>query len=96
MEKVNIYQLEIGNKNIFMDYDFSKKHDFNLYDYKLVASFNTDNTDLEHIFYIGNNGDLQKHFKMRSLSVSDIIEINGKKYFVDSFGFEEIKEEIIL
>lgn len=92
MGKVNIYQLDINNKNVFMNYDFSKKHDFNLCDYELVASFNIDNTDLDYIFYIGNNGDLQKHFKMRSISVSDIIEINGKKYFVDSFGFKEIKD----
>lgn len=96
MEKINIYQLDINSNYLFMSYEFAKEHGFNLYDYKLVASFNTDNTDLEHIFFIGNNGGLQKHFKMRSLSVSDIIEINGKKFYIDSFGFKEIDEEIIL
>lgn len=96
MKKVNIYQLDAYSKNIFMNYDFAKEHNFNLYDYKLVASFNTDNTDLEHIFFIGNNGSLKRHFIMRSLSVSDIIEIDGKKFFVDSFGFKEIEEEITL
>lgn len=96
MNKVNIYQLDITSNYVFMDYEFALTHNFNLYDYKLVASFNTEKEDLEDIFYIGNNGKLQEYFKVRSLSVSDIIEINGKKYYIDSFGYQEIKEDIIL
>ena len=40
---------------------------------------------------MGNDGTIQQVFRrMRSISVSDIIEIDGTKYYVDSFGFREI------
>lgn len=95
MNKINIYQTS-NRDYVFMNYDFALTHNFNLYDYKLVASFETEKEDLETIFIMGNNGELQKHFNLRSLSVSDIIEINGKKYYIDSFGYQEIKENITL
>ena len=31
-------------------------------------------------------------YKARSVSVSDIIEIKGKKYYVDGCGFQELKK----
>lgn len=95
MKKVNIYQIkEIGEcKYAFMSWDYAKDY-YNIEDYKLVASFDV-NDDyfslLDYIWHIGNNGELQKKFIMRSVSMSDIIEVDGVKYYVDTFGFEEIK-----
>jgi len=31
-------------------------------------------------------------YKTRSMSVSDIVVLDGKEYFVDSFGFELVKD----
>lgn len=88
MFEIKIYQTNANYR--FMDYDFAKSHNFDLRDYKEVACFDYDSNDLEEIFRIGNNGQLQQYFKMRSISVSDIIEVNNIKYYVDSFGFKEV------
>lgn len=91
MKKVKVYQTE-NRDYCFMNWEWSKKY-FNLNDYKLVAEFNVEDneSDLEAIYRMGNDGTIQQVFRrMRSISVSDIIEIDGTKYYVDSFGFREI------
>ena len=97
MASIVIYQVEDIEK---CDYAFrsweTAKDKFNMDDYKEVAMFEykkdleTDEL-LERIFILGNNGTLQKDFIMHSISVSDIIEIDGKKYYTDSFGFQEVQ-----
>lgn len=96
MIEVKIYQTN-NRDYVFMNWEWSEKY-FNINDYEEVAKFfvfddlcdEDGELDLEKIFIKGNNGDLQKYFKMRSISVSDVIEVDGKKYFVDSFGFKEV------
>lgn len=97
MKKVNIYQLKDGRTREygFMTYKWALAHGFNLDDYELVAEmYNDDEREderiLDRVWLFGNDGTYQKSFKMRSVSVSDIIEIDGTKYYVDSFGFKEI------
>jgi len=50
--------------------------------------------DLEHVFEVGNIGPedrIQRHGRMRSVSVGDIVEDpNGVKHVVAKFGFEEL------
>lgn len=97
--KIKIYQTKQSCKYSFMNYDFAKSHDFKIEDYELVAEFNredyiTVDQILERIFDYGNRGIIQmlcNNEYMRSISVSDIIEIDGVKYYVDSFGFKEVK-----
>jgi uncharacterized protein YciU (UPF0263 family) len=46
---------------------------------------------LEQIFHQFNIGRKPEGFKGHSLSVSDIIKLEDKFYYCDSFGFEEIE-----
>lgn len=92
--QVKIYQI----KNIvevmyaFRDYD---KDAFNLDDYQVVAETEMEipeewqGAPLEYIF-MRFNGSARRDFKMHSLSVSDVVELNGTKYYVNGVGFEQI------
>ena len=90
--KVKIYQLGLESGYAFMNYDYAKDL-IDMEDYELVAEFNLNqqtDSPLDLIYMMGNDGTLAVNFKMRSISVSDIIEIDGTKYYVDSFGFKKI------
>lgn len=100
MEKKNIKIYQTNNRKYsFMNYDFAIENGFNINDYDVVAEFykevyEPDRRVLESIFDLGNRGFIQAVCNdefMRSISVSDIIEIDGRKYFVDSFGFKEVE-----
>lgn len=91
--RVEVYQIkDIANTTYaFMDYEFAKDR-INIHDYRLVADFNTNDTDLESIYMKGNNGELQRNFPiMRSISMSDIIKVGATYYYVDTFGFKEVE-----
>ena len=74
----------------------------NLNDYEKVAVLLDDeingdsiNSKLENIFTYGNSEDYHKaNSQSRSISVSDIIKLDGKYYYVDSFGFEDVTDRI--
>lgn len=90
-----IYQIKnISEVNYaFRDYNSQL---FSFSDYELVAQLETsdalDETMLEFLFREGNNGQLQKTFpNMRSLSVSDVIEIEDRKYYINNIGYKVIK-----
>jgi hypothetical protein len=51
----------------------------------------TTDQKLDHIFYYGQN-DFQPVANQRSVSVGDIIRLEGKRYRVDAVGFTEIPE----
>ena len=91
MKEVILYQTKSGCKYSFMPYSYAKE-DLKLSDYDEVLYFTT-NEDLEEIFSMGNNGKLHNMFpdaRFRSISVSDILDVDGIMYYVDSFGFKEI------
>ena len=95
MKEVKIFQIQNDAKYKFMSYDFAKPM-LNLNDYTLVANFNTnevdDNKILNTVWNEGNDGTLQIQFpKMYSVSMSNIIEIDNIKYYVDTFGFKEVE-----
>lgn len=90
-----IYQIKDISKVNYAFRDYNSQF-FNFADYEQVAELETsdalDETMLEFLFQEGNNGHLQKNFpKMRSLSISDIIEIEGRKYYINMIGHELIK-----
>lgn len=95
--EIKIYQLRLESGYTFMNYEFAKDV-LDLEDYEMVAKYivfdETDEEDdmklLDKIYWLGNDGTLQKIWEMRSISVSDIIEIGEVKYYVDSFGFKKI------
>ena len=45
---------------------------------------------LDYIFRIFNIGKKPETYKGHSLSVSDIIELDGVMYYVDGFGFKKL------
>lgn len=94
---VKVYQIKdfANTPYTFRDY---MANVFNMEDYKQVASFeleklNTTEQTLEKVFELGNiNQEIRNRFpEMRSISVSDIIELDGEKYYVNSFEYKNIK-----
>ena len=91
-----IYQIrDVANTDYaFRGYD-EVADKIDLDDYDLVATIYVSDEDddaLEKIFMYGNT-DKSKFTMikpMRSISVSDIIEYDGAKYYVDDFGFKEL------
>lgn len=89
---------------IFMDYDRIKNR-FDLSNYSIIyedknfehinpltnAPFEESTTKLlDYIFGIFNIGKKPETYKGHSLSVSDIIELDGVMYYVDGFGFKKL------
>lgn len=95
MKTVKIYQIKNTREcpYSFMSWDYAGGK-FNMNDYNMVATIELDGDDIDILNKVwddGNNRTLQKDFKMRSVSMSDIIEIDGKKNYVDTFGFVEVR-----
>lgn len=95
---VTIYQAKKGTPYMFFDFDVAyKRFDFEK-DYDMVYERETEVSKdhaLDDIFEIGNRGQLQQYAdRMRSISVSDIIEIDGEFYYVEGFGFKDITSYI--
>lgn len=76
---------------LFEKYDETK---FNINNYKKVyngtidAEENTIKT-LEKIYSVFNSS-RPKDFKGHSLSISDVVELNGEKYYVDRIGWKKV------
>jgi hypothetical protein len=83
MATINIYQLPTGHPKLFDDgAGFLPEH-------TKVYSYESNNTDLEHIFTkfnIHHPADFTGH----SLSVSDIVEIDGVKWQVEFIGWNKL------
>lgn len=94
MRSVQIYQT--GHRDFrFMEYDYFITQagfvDVDSFNYKKVHStqLNLSSNDMvacEQLFTLFNTN-IPENYKARSLSVSDIIVLDGKEYFVDSVGF---------
>lgn len=96
--KYKVYQTPVTTPYCFIPYELCKGK-VKLDDYTLVAEgeewkYDNINITLENIFAEGNNGHIQQDYAlsdMRSTSISDIIEIENKYYYVNDFGFKEIE-----
>ena len=95
-----IYQVkeDLLRQHGFMSYDYNKQNGgINRDNYVKVAEVLVDGydleKDLEYIFTYGNTNPqyYADNPTARSISVSDIIELNDKYYYVDTIGFKEIK-----
>lgn len=98
MKKFKVYQLPVEHKAKFMSLDFVKENSImpKLEDYKLVWESEVEEMEgesgvmlLDHI-YTEFQGTKPADFKGHSLSMSDVVEVDGKYYYCDSFGWEEI------
>lgn len=97
---VKIYQLAEPSKvsYAFLDCDGTE---FDMAHYKLIGSVELDDLNrldpqefLEQIFTLGNIGVLQEKIgkPMHSLSTSDLIEVDGKLWYINSVGFRLLKD----
>lgn len=83
MANINIYQLPSGHPRLFDDYvGFLPEH-------HLVYSYESDDTNLESIF-IRFNFNHPSDYHGHSLSVSDIVEIDGIKYQAEHIGWNVV------
>ena len=95
--KLKILQLKNTREYGFMPYDFAKEWGFKLSDYDTVYEENIDSdTSLDELYikFQHENPDCPADFKGHSLSTSDIIELDGHKYYCDSFDWQEIEEDL--
>ena len=78
---------------VFRHYNWVKDK-INLDDYEVVYEGELDYQEmpnvLEELFEIFNNR-RPKDFEGRSMSISDIVEIDGKNYYCDFVGWKELK-----
>ena len=77
----------------FKHYEWAKNV-LDLKDYEVVYEGELDCPEmpnaLEELFEIFNNK-RPKDFERRSMSISDVVEIDGKNYYCDFVGWEELK-----
>ena len=100
-DNIKIYQIPFKKlhevKYSFMNWEFARES-YSINDYEKVAEWNgniqRDSIEeyLEKIYRLGNNGTIQNLIsgKMRSISMSDIVEINGSRWYCDTFGWKWI------
>ena len=92
---IRIYQIntERAVKAAFLSYDALKRimhHEPDGSDYDLVYEGDVGTENPEEIYVIFNTSQ-PRDFTGRSLSVSDVVEIDGEFLFCDSIGFRKIK-----
>jgi hypothetical protein len=101
IKSFTIFQLDNSkqaNNFKFMPYDFVKKMSYELslcfynlvYQSEVVTSHD-DAMDILDDLYFEFNMRKPADFKGHSLSTSDIIKMDNKYYYCDSFGFVEVK-----
>ena len=96
--KYSIYQLFHGtdgyDKYAFRDYEFACEHGFSLKDYHCVASgmIKCDSVQdcLDELFAFYNMN-VPEDFKGHSLSVSDVVFVDGFAWYCDSVGWALIE-----
>lgn len=79
-----------GFMGLEMMADLGVKVDLNNYDLVYSGKVENDFNVLEKLFEIFNINH-PHDFRDRSMSVSDIVEIGGRYYFCDLFGWKEIE-----
>ena len=88
-----LYQVKTAETDyIFMPYSYAERHGFCLEDYDCACTGTypaEDHNDLlESLFEVFNMG--RNPEGVRSMSVSDIVEVEDTKYYCDSHGWATI------
>ena len=90
-----IYQLPVEHNAKFMSLEFVKKHDImpklsdynKVYEGEIEIPEHSRYSTLDNI-YVKFNTAHPEDFKGHSLSMSDVVEVDGKFHYCDSFGWE--------
>jgi len=87
-----IYMTPVSTPYCFRSFDCAMSHGWTMRDYVPVwrgtVESETVNGALEELFRIFNV-DRPSEYCGRSLSISDIVVLDGKPYYCDSFGWSE-------
>ena len=95
-----IYQLKSIAKTdyAFRDWDCAKRFGFNINDYKLVYSGETEEENVLEELWVKFNMDHPEDFYGHSLSVSDVVAINRDNdwrwYYCDDIGWVSVTDMI--
>ena len=92
MKKIKVYQLPIEHPAKFMRYGFVEEKNIipKIGDYSLVWEGEVaDYTELDVIYRMLNAERMPEGFKGHSLSVSDVVEVDGKFFYCDSIGWKD-------
>lgn len=80
---------------VFSSFNFARQKGFSLYDYEVVYEGVIEDYSLEYtlekLFEIFNTFP-PEGFEGRSMSVSDVVELEGVYYYCDHIGFKKITE----
>lgn len=81
----------------FMPFSFAMEHGLSWEDYVSVyggtIEADTIGQALERIFGLHNRDDRPNGQGMHSLSMADVVELNGKPYYCDRFGWSEVPKD---
>ena len=83
-----------NNPYVFRGFSTAQKYGFSLADYEVVYEGELEEYDAEYaleLLFSYFNLNFAKDYKGRSMSISDVVEIEGKYYYCDPIGFKEIK-----
>lgn len=79
----------------FWGYDWASAHGFSKEDYALAYEGSVPEAEpdvaLEVLYRTFNSSTRPSDFKGRSMSVSDVVVLNGKAYYCDHVGFTEVE-----
>ena len=92
MKKIRIYQLPVEHKAKFMGLEFVTENNImpKLEDYNLVWEGEVeDGSDLDDIYRIFNVNH-PEGYTGHSLSMSDVVFMDGKYFYCDDYGWEEV------
>lgn len=95
-KKFTVYQIKKDAPNredkIFKPYEWVKERfgTINMNDYRCVFSGEELVNGLDDIFTKCNSYPKPTGYTGWSMSISDIIEMDGKKYYCDAFGWKEM------
>lgn len=102
MKNFKLYQVKIKSlRQFYMCFQGLEMLGYlELRDYLTLDSYHVvyegtlqDDETLENLF-LKYQGEKPENYKGRSISVSDIVKVDGKYYYCDSFGWEEVTSEI--
>lgn len=92
-----VWQVDASAPWCFMDWNFAEDHGFDFGEYDPVYETSVDGSGLaalEDLFY-RLNMDHPAGYAARSLSMSDIVELDGGYWYCDAFGWEDITADIV-
>lgn len=100
MKQVTIFQINVNNDEqnamrLFSSLSMLNRMGMNFDSsvYKVVYEGTMDVEDAEDVYMLCNIGQKPNGYKGHSLSVSDIVLMDGKYMFCDSFGFVDVSDK---